>query len=193
VTFVTSRSSPDGQKVAKASGLYSKFTKSAATNYRENFRNYFEPKGILRNRRSDRCGRVSQYDASTGRWLSKDPILFDGGDTNLYGYVLNDPINFIDPEGLSGYSDFQTGESGNQAGTVIANTICKATGLCSVIPTPPPTIDQRAQQAGRDWAGRRQLPRGGNGDWRGPGDPGRSGGPGGDPGFPGGGGNSCPR
>jgi len=31
------------------------------------------------------------YDAQTGRWTAKDPILFDGGDTNLYGYVLNDP------------------------------------------------------------------------------------------------------
>lgn len=40
------------------------------------------------------------YDPETGRWLSKDPILFNGGDTNLYGYVLNDPINFIDPSGL---------------------------------------------------------------------------------------------
>ena len=39
------------------------------------------------------------YDASIGRWLSKDPILFAGGDTNLYGYVLQDPINLIDPEG----------------------------------------------------------------------------------------------
>lgn len=34
-----------------------------------------------------------------GRWLSKDPILLEGGDTNLFGYVWNDPINFIDPEG----------------------------------------------------------------------------------------------
>lgn len=41
------------------------------------------------------------YDASIGRWLSKDPILFKGGDTNLYGYVLQDPINFIDPDGKS--------------------------------------------------------------------------------------------
>jgi RHS repeat-associated protein len=40
------------------------------------------------------------YDAETGRWASKDPIGFAGGDTNLYGYVLNDPVNFIDPSGL---------------------------------------------------------------------------------------------
>ncbi len=41
------------------------------------------------------------YDSETGRWLSKDPILFSGGDTNLYGYTWNDPINFIDPDGES--------------------------------------------------------------------------------------------
>ena len=40
------------------------------------------------------------YDPMTGRWTAKDPVLFSGGDTNLYGYVLNDPINRIDPEGL---------------------------------------------------------------------------------------------
>ncbi|MFZ4404211.1 MAG: RHS repeat-associated core domain-containing protein, partial [Pseudobdellovibrionaceae bacterium] len=40
------------------------------------------------------------YDPSVGRWISKDPILFDGGDANLYGYVGNDPVNFIDPSGL---------------------------------------------------------------------------------------------
>lgn len=42
-----------------------------------------------------------EYDASVGRWLTKDPIGFGGGDTNLYGYVLQDPINLIDPSGLS--------------------------------------------------------------------------------------------
>jgi RHS repeat-associated protein len=41
------------------------------------------------------------YDASIGRWLNKDPVLFGGGDTNLYGYVLQDPVNLTDPRGLS--------------------------------------------------------------------------------------------
>lgn len=42
------------------------------------------------------------YDAETGRWTAKDPIRFAGGDTNLYGYVMNDPVNFVDPWGLDG-------------------------------------------------------------------------------------------
>jgi RHS repeat-associated protein len=40
------------------------------------------------------------YDPRTGRWTGKDSILFRGGDTNLYGYVLNDPVNFVDTNGL---------------------------------------------------------------------------------------------
>jgi RHS repeat-associated protein len=36
------------------------------------------------------------YDSETGRWTSKDPLLFDGGDSNLYSYVGSDPINRID-------------------------------------------------------------------------------------------------
>jgi RHS repeat-associated protein len=40
------------------------------------------------------------YDAETGRWTAKDPIGFAGGDTNLYGYVINDPVNLADPSGL---------------------------------------------------------------------------------------------
>jgi len=42
------------------------------------------------------------YEPETGRWTAKDPILFAGGDTNLYGYTLGDPVNFVDPAGLAG-------------------------------------------------------------------------------------------
>ncbi|MEZ0391293.1 MAG: PKD domain-containing protein [Pseudobdellovibrionaceae bacterium] len=42
------------------------------------------------------------YDPQIGRWTSKDPILFGGGDSNLYGYILNDPLNWIDPSGTTG-------------------------------------------------------------------------------------------
>ncbi|QFR48812.1 RHS repeat-associated core domain-containing protein [Sulfurimonas lithotrophica] len=41
-----------------------------------------------------------EYDPFTAKWTTKDPIDFSGGDTNLYGYVLNDPVNFVDPLGL---------------------------------------------------------------------------------------------
>jgi RHS repeat-associated protein len=39
------------------------------------------------------------YDADAGRWMSKDPIGFDGGD-NWYAYVGNNPINWLDYFGL---------------------------------------------------------------------------------------------
>jgi RHS repeat-associated protein len=44
------------------------------------------------------------YNPSTGRWTAKDPILFGGGDTNLYDYGLDDPVNMRDPAGLEGSS-----------------------------------------------------------------------------------------
>jgi RHS repeat-associated protein len=40
------------------------------------------------------------YDPETGRWTAKDPIGFRGGDANLYGYVIGDPINLQDSSGL---------------------------------------------------------------------------------------------
>lgn len=40
------------------------------------------------------------YDSKYMRWTSKDSVGFLGGDTNLYRYVGNDPVNFIDSRGL---------------------------------------------------------------------------------------------
>jgi RHS repeat-associated protein len=40
------------------------------------------------------------YDPEVGRWTAKDPIGFGGGDTNLFGYCYNDPVNLIDETGF---------------------------------------------------------------------------------------------
>jgi RHS repeat-associated protein len=39
------------------------------------------------------------YDAESGRWTSKDPIGFNGGDSDLYTYVRENPLGFIDETG----------------------------------------------------------------------------------------------
>jgi RHS repeat-associated protein len=39
------------------------------------------------------------YNPATGRWTTRDPIGFAGGDTNLYAYVNNNPANYTDPTG----------------------------------------------------------------------------------------------
>ena len=62
---------------------------------------------------------VRDYDAETGRWTAKDPIRFGGGDSNLFGYVDGDPINFFDPYGLFNYTKFAS------AGLNAANALRK--------------------------------------------------------------------
>ncbi len=41
-----------------------------------------------------------EYDAETGRWMSRDPILERGGLANMMSYVGGDPNNKRDPTGL---------------------------------------------------------------------------------------------
>jgi RHS repeat-associated protein len=40
------------------------------------------------------------YDTFTGRWTAPDPLGDKGGDSDWYGYCLDDPINGVDPLGL---------------------------------------------------------------------------------------------
>ena len=40
------------------------------------------------------------YEPAAGRWTARDPILFAGGQANLYVYVGGDPVNHVDPLGL---------------------------------------------------------------------------------------------
>jgi len=59
------------------------------------FGNYFDQEtGLIL------CGQ-RYYDPSGGRWINRDPISYAGG-LNVYGYVGNNPVNFIDPDGLDG-------------------------------------------------------------------------------------------
>ncbi len=64
----------------------------------------FKPFGFAGGLYDHRTGLVRfgarDYDAVTGRWTCKDPIVFEGGDGNLYRYCGGDPVNFVDPEGL---------------------------------------------------------------------------------------------
>jgi len=40
------------------------------------------------------------YDPGTGRWVSRDPIAELGG-LNLYGFALNDPVEYVDKLGMT--------------------------------------------------------------------------------------------
>jgi RHS repeat-associated protein len=71
---ITSDSNPGFQPFGFAGGLYDQDTKLTRFGARD-------------------------YDAVTGRWTAKDPIGFQGRDTNLYAYVGHDPVNRKDARG----------------------------------------------------------------------------------------------
>ncbi|MDG4551044.1 MAG: RHS repeat-associated core domain-containing protein, partial [Candidatus Contendobacter sp.] len=64
------------------------------------------------------------YDPETGRWTAKDPILFDGGDANLYGYVNGNPISYTDPLGLWVYGTYN-----RSTGTLTLHDLEKGTTI----------------------------------------------------------------
>lgn len=45
------------------------------------------------------------YEPVIGRWTAKDPILFGSGQINLYTYVQNNPVLFVDPDGTKSRLD----------------------------------------------------------------------------------------
>ncbi|WP_163350130.1 RHS repeat-associated core domain-containing protein [Desulfovibrio sp. JC010] len=46
-----------------------------------------------------------EYDPSIGRFITPDPIGFEGGDVDVYGYCHDDPVNFLDRMGLKKESE----------------------------------------------------------------------------------------
>ena len=76
--------------------------------------------------------RARYYDPKVGRFVSKDPIGFAGGDVNLYGYAQNNPVNYTDPTGL--YTKCCAGNTSGEWRRVhwarLFNAICICYWLC---------------------------------------------------------------
>ncbi len=112
---------------------YSPFGQVAKTGANSN--NYFEYTG----RENDGTGlyfyRARYYSPQQKRFIAEDPLGFGGGDTNLQGYVGNNPISLTDPSGENPFLvKFGIGaitNGGAQAGTELANP-CGARGLLLV-------------------------------------------------------------
>ncbi len=58
------------------------------------------------------------YDPQVGRFTAKDPIGYTGGDHDLYDYCVDDPVSFVDPEGLK---EKAVGKATNHAPFFIAH------------------------------------------------------------------------
>jgi len=72
--------------------LSSSGTLSSANTYRFSSKEFYVTPRIY-------CFGYRFYDPSVQRWLNRDPIGELGG-LNLYSYIYNSPINFVDPQGL---------------------------------------------------------------------------------------------
>ena len=72
------------------------------------------------------------YDPGTGRWTSLDPLLFGGGQSNLYLYVRGDPVDLVDPSGLfciGGSYYMGVGAGGSVCMTSEGVSYCAETGF----------------------------------------------------------------
>ncbi|MEL7079104.1 MAG: RHS repeat-associated core domain-containing protein [Cyanobacteria bacterium J06582_2] len=61
--------------------------------------------------------RARYYDPNAGRFISEDPISFAAGDSNIYRYVGNNPLFYLDPSGFCGVGSSGGGDGdGNNFG-----------------------------------------------------------------------------
>ncbi|MGH8057704.1 MAG: RHS repeat-associated core domain-containing protein, partial [Candidatus Entotheonellia bacterium] len=84
----------------------------------------FQPFGFAGGQYDEQSGlgRLGSRDyfGAVGRWMAKDPIGFAGGQANLYGYVLADPINYEDPTGECIWKAVASGVVGGLINGVLA-------------------------------------------------------------------------
>jgi RHS repeat-associated protein len=72
-----------------------------ANRYRFSSKEYVTQAGIY-------CYGFRFYEPNFQRWLNRDPIQESGG-INLYGFVGNNPVNFVDPYGDAWYNPWSWG------------------------------------------------------------------------------------
>jgi len=62
------------------------------------------------------------YDPSVGRFISRDPLRYGGGDVCLYGYCRNQPVESADPSGLLSWGGVTGGVLGAVGAVIIVGT-----------------------------------------------------------------------
>jgi RHS repeat-associated protein len=64
------------------------------------------------------------YDTRSARWISQDPKKFSAGDPNLFRYVRNSPVIYVDPSGLWSWPyAFAGAGSGAVTGAVVGSFV----------------------------------------------------------------------
>jgi RHS repeat-associated protein len=97
----------NGQQLVVARYIYDPFGNTLSRSgaladanlYRFSSKEYHEPSGLV-------YYLYRFYDPNLQRFVNRDPIEETGG-VNLYGFLYNDPLNWIDPLGLEGSVDFK--------------------------------------------------------------------------------------
>jgi RHS repeat-associated protein len=136
----------DGTGAIKTSYNYSPFGKKQTTGTASG--NPFAFTG----REDDGTGyyyyRARYYNLDQKRFIAEDPLGFGGGDTNLYAYVGGNPINKVDPLGLTEFPDNFVGplpQNGYHTSEMTSTN-------CGKIPPAPPNanLDKNMQQANKN-------------------------------------------
>jgi RHS repeat-associated protein len=92
--------------------------------------------------------RERYYSPAIGKFISEDPLRFTAG-VNFYSYVLNDPVNFIDPSGLKLVITRQQAEimtDQMEAMTVAAGIALIAAYAWELLVPSAPVMQQAAQK-----------------------------------------------